>query len=273
MKLPTRNLLTTVFAVAIFTTSMLWSQSPSARLDTTRLHISPVHQLRKGLDLWPLIANPGNTSEQRINETLTALNSRLANSLHECDANYRQWEQMVNEDSKGKHSTHGDWERKVKVTMAGSGYLSLVADETFIFCGGAHPDSETISLLFDLASGKLIDPLSFVAQPNDISVYSDTVADGSSISALVLPALKKMSQDTAVDECKNAFAENQSYLIWPDAKTGRLVALPFDLPHVVQACAERIELTTEQARTLGFKEELLRAIETEHRRVTPANAR
>jgi hypothetical protein len=49
------------------------------------------------------------------------------------------------------------------------------------------------------------------------------------------------------------------------------VAQPFDLPHVVQACANEINLTLDQARKLGFDESLLTAIQEAHSRVSAAS--
>jgi len=52
--------------------------------------------------------------------------------------------------------------------------------------------------------------------------------------------------------------------------TETLVAEAIGVPHVVQACAEEIPLTMEQARKLGFDESLVSAIEQAHARAVAA---
>ena len=85
------------------------------------------------------------------------------------------------------------------------------------------------------------------------------------MGALILPALQAASLAAADADCKDAFQDPQPFLIWPDAKRGILVAQSFDLPHVVQACANEVDLTVDLARKMGFSESLLGAIIQAHR--------
>src|SRR5277367_5886663 len=110
--------------------------------------VEPVKELRKGVDMWPLIVNPGNPAEQRVNAILTRLNGRLTQALKTCDAQVLEQSKQMGDTAKGKDPTSGDWTRKVEVTMDGPRFLSLLAtDESF--CGGAYPDSDQMALVFD----------------------------------------------------------------------------------------------------------------------------
>jgi hypothetical protein len=149
--------------------------------------------------------------------------------------------------------------------MTGPRFLSLVAsDESF--CGGAHPDNDQMAMVFDMTTGATVSWTSMVARSARASAVTDTISDGSTVGALTLPALEKMNLDATDADCKDAFQSPQSFLLWPDARSETLVAMPIDLPHVVQACANEIHMTIDQARKLGFDENLLGAIHQAHLR-------
>lgn len=244
------------------------AQTPAAG----NLRTEAVKQLRKGVDAWPLIVSPDTPAAQRVNETLTRLNRQLVQSLHDCDADYESWLKAVGHPEDGQNQISTDWLRTIKVTMGGPRFLSLVAsDETF--CGGAHPDSDVIAMVFDMTTGAPVDWTKMVAKSPVASVNSATLSDGSTTGTLVLLALQKINLAAADADCKDAFQDPQPFLMWPDAKRGTLVAQPCDLPHVVQACANEINLTMDQARKLGFDESLLTAIEQAHRQTSVAPKR
>jgi len=242
-------------------------ESPMTSAGTFQME--PVKQLRKGVDMWPLIVNAGSPVEQRVNATLTKLNNRLTQALKDCDAGAIEQSKQMGDTAKDKDPTSGDWSRKVQVTMNGPRFLSLVATDE-AFCGGAHPNSGQMALVFDMTTGAPVNWLALVAKSAGASTYSDTVVDGSTAGALILPALQKMNLAAANGDCKDAFQDPQSFLLWPDAASGTLVAMPFDLPFATQACANPIKLTIDQARKLGFSESLLGAIEQANRQTGAA---
>jgi hypothetical protein len=225
-----------------------------------------VKQLRKGVDAWPLIVNPASPAEQNVNATLTDLNLSLTKALAECDA-------AALADMKQSHipqkdwpgAVAEDWSRKVEVTMQGPRFLSLVATDDYVNCAGAHPASDTMAMVFDMTTGTPLNWPAMVAKSAGASTFADTVADGNKVEALVLPALATINLAAANDDCKEAFQNPQSFQLWPDAKAGTLVAQAFDLPHAAADCAIQFPLTMEQARTLGFGESLLSAIDQAHR--------
>src|ERR1039457_6752545 len=158
-----------------------------------------------------------------------------------------------------------DWSRKVVVTMQGPRFLSLVATHEYVNCGGAHPDSDTMAMVFDITTGTPVSWPAMVTKSAGAAAILGAVSDGSKVGVLVLPALAKINLAAANEDCRDAFQDPQPFQLWPDAKNGALVAQAFDLPHVVAACAIEIPLSMAQARALGFDEGLLGAIEQAHR--------
>jgi hypothetical protein len=225
--------------------------------------VEPVKQLRKGVDLWPLIVNPANPAEQRVNTILSRLNRRLATVLHGCDASALAAMKRMGNTPKGYDPASEDWSRKVQVTMAGPRFLSVIQTED-CYCGGAHPESGQMALVFDMTTGSPVNWVLQVPKSAGASSYTDNTMDGSTVGALVLPSLRPLAVAAAEDDCKEAFSDEQSFQIWLDAKRGTLVAQPFGLPHAAQACAQEIHLTIDQARKLGFSESILAALEQAH---------
>lgn len=241
---------------------VIGSGSPGATSDEA-IQTEPVKELRKGVDAWPLIANPGSAAARRVNGNLTRLNLRLAKALRDCDADYLQWEKQT---GNAPNPVADDWSRRVVVTMSGPRYLSLVAsDETF--CGGAHPEEDQMAMVFDMTTGAAVNWMALVAKSSGAKATTDSAADGSRIGALALPALIKMLMAGADADCMDAFENPQAFQLWPDAEKDVLVAQAFDLPHAVAACANELDLTMDQARQLGFNERLLDAIEEAHHRI------
>lgn len=226
--------------------------------------LEPMTQLRKGVDAWPLISHPSTPGERQVNDALNRLNENMVRSLKECDANYRDWAKQVHQPLTGKNAVGQDWERTIAITMTGPRFLSIVAIDGFVFCGGAHPDRDTLAMVFDLTTGKPANWMNLIGKSANASAYSDTNSDGTTVGALIVHALRVMTQAKADKECKDAFRNPQSYQLWPDAKSGTLTAEPFGLPHVVAACADDITLTPDQARKVGFDETLLSAIAQAH---------
>lgn len=224
------------------------------RPDTVRLE--DMKQIRRGVDAWPLIAEPDTPATQRINATLSQMNRELKASIRECDANYRAWAQQTGQYLHGKSSVSNDWIRTIRVTMTGPHFLSLVARDDYKFCGGAHPDSNTAAMLFDLSTGNPVDWTTLIAASADASVRVDPVGG----ATVALPALRALSVDAAEPDCREVFADKQPYVLWPDPRDSGVMAWPADLPHEEQSCALPLTLTLPQARQMGFSDALLSAI-------------
>ncbi len=221
------------------------------------VRLEDVKQIRRGVDAWPLIILPKTPATERINATLKQLNAQMKGDLRTCDANYRAWASSEGQYLHGKTSTSNDWIRSISVTMTGPGFLSLMATDDYIFCGGAHPNNDTAAMVFDLQTGNVVDWSKMIAASAGATVLSTSAAK----ETVVLPALRDLSVDTGEADCRDVFESKQAYVLWPDAQEGALMAVPSGLPHAAQACAVRLTVTPQQARQMGFSETLLHALE------------
>jgi hypothetical protein len=97
------------------------------------------------------------------------------------------------------------------------------------------------------------------------SLSKDELGDEDGTPPLRLPKLKVIYAAAEEDYCQDYFKDKRSFVLWPDAESGTLVADVAGLPHFALPCKNELKLTIEQARKLGFDESLLQAIEEAHR--------
>lgn len=231
------------------------------------VRLEPIHQVLDGHDefgyaiwpdAWPLIVDPKNEAERHINSTLNSFNTESRKLASEC---------------------HGgdDWSRGITVTMAGPHYLSLQASGR-IMCGGPRPDPYDAALVFDLATGELLDGTTIVRKKSEIKVVKATKISRypqSDKFLLSSPALDDMLMASANDNCKESLREVEHdpnlygqilYSVWPDAKKNQVVVKPISLSYLdYLMCSEEIDIPLAQARKLGFTKSFLQAIDEAHR--------
>ena len=122
----------------------------------------------------------------------------------------------------------------VKVTLRSAQLLS-VYDSSYLYCGGAHPNSSTVGRTYDLSSGQVV-PLA--GKPASIW------------PALTPATLQKLYlaryPRNADAECRDAVKMNDA----PDDTSfqlyltpGGLTLSPAYLPHVATACAEEVKVS------------------------------
>jgi hypothetical protein len=232
------------------------------------VQLSPIRQIRKGVDAWPLILNPNTDAERRINKHLNDLNAQLSHYLKDCHDNYVQMignqHQPANKDEEGAEF----WTQVVKVTMSGPVFLSLVATTGF-YCGGAHPYGYTSAAVFDLSTGERVDPLRWFQPSLKVSLVeedTDNPALEKSVSAV---GLLEAYREATNHECDQTFWDDQPFLIWPDGNSDKVVIQAVRLPGCCQACGIEIGLTLEQARKLGFSGTFLEAVSDAHKGLAP----
>ena len=220
------------------------------------VEMEAIRQLREDVDLWPGIRRPRNEAERRVNATLTRLNTELAKRVRDCLSGEFAWSKET--------FTGGEYTRKVAVTMRGPRFLSMVASDGF-YCGGAHPDDDLTVLVFDLDTGQEVDWISLVDKGTGASQAKNVLGDEGGTRPLVLPKLQAMYAAGEEEYCREAFQDERSFFLWPDAESGTLVAEVAGLSHADIPCKIESKLTLQQARGLGFAEPLLQAIEEAHR--------
>jgi hypothetical protein len=209
--------------------------------------LAPSTPLKKGIDAMPKLADTSTPAAQKINAAMKQSDAEALSSLKDCKS----------------------YTRSVQPTMLGPGYFSVWMNESWD-CG-AHPSVALSVTIFDLTTGDTVDWTKLVNSPG-VKNYSDSGATGKlgQPQALIDPALYAayMKWDSTQDgfsDCKDAFEDPQSFIIWPEAKSGTLLVEPFDLPHVVQACANDMTLTLDQAKSLGFSQSFLDTVAAAHK--------
>lgn len=212
----------------------------------------------------PRIANPTTAAERRINAALSRLDVTFGKALRAC---------------KGRDGVSGDWVRKVEPTMRGPRYLSYVIRD-MSFCGGPYPPSGTMSIVYDLETGAPVDWTHLLPSSMTGKIALTEGMDGTkmvTLSSSRLYALYLSGYDRAIRmpggeitaedlaTCKDAVQDtpNPRMMVWLDAKSGGL-AVQFDLPHAVQACAAPVVIPVDVLRANGVNADLLDAIAAAH---------
>jgi hypothetical protein len=202
------------------------------------------------IDAFPRLAGAEPTIV-RINAALDRADARAMKAVQQCVAA-----------SPGRSS----WTRSIDVTMAGPRFVSFVShDDTY--CGGPHPNSSTVVLVYDLTTGRPADwtkliPARFGGKPG-----TTEGADGTVLGTLSSPRLKalyirEMKPDA---ECRDVLNDTSfNFMFWPDAQANGLVMDQDDLAHVSQACGGSVTLSTKTLREMGADAGMIDAIEAAH---------
>ena len=217
--------------------------------------------IRQGVAAMPLIGQPVDEAERRINAALQRLDGTIRKELPTCA---------------GDAGIPANWDRAIEVPMRGPGFISFVIIDD-ADCGGAHPSTATMAIVYDLRTGAPVDWTRLLPASLTGKVAFAAGLDGTKMITLASPRLYKLflsgydlGSGTAEDRasCKDAVQNIGSdgppaMMVWPDAKRGGL-ALQYDLSHVVQACAVPVVVPIGTLRTDGVQPPLLNAIEAAH---------
>ena len=233
----------------------------------TPLQLSTTRQIRKGVDAWPQILNPKNDEERRINGYLNELNDLLFRSLKDCHSNYSErMSKRVRATANGDEGAEF-WTQHTKVTMLGPAIISLVATTDF-YCGGAHPYGFTDAVVFDLKTGRPSDLITWFLPSLNASLIEGDEKSPALEKSVLVPGLLRLYREATHHECDGTYSDDQSFLVWPDANSGRVMMQADRLPGCCQACGIETGLTSEQARKFGFSEVFLQEIDDAHRKIT-----
>lgn len=232
---------------------------------TDSITLSRPPALRKNVAAMPLIRNPKSAEEQRINQDLSRIDVSMRSALVECDKDYSEHAKALKIKS-SRQWKQNNWTRSVEVTTAGPHYLSYLITDSNL-CGGAHENFSESALVYDLETGLAVNWIALLPagesklQPEESSnnIPAQEIA-GKSLQAFYAGRLKD-------EDCRKIVGEddNFSLLIWPDAKLHKLV-FGTNLRHVIEACAEHVVLSADEARQLGFSDTLLQSIEMSGKR-------
>ena len=220
-----------------------------------------VAPVAKDIAAMPLIDAPSDEAERRINAALARFDANVRKAAAECRKDG------------GRNS---DWSRSVEATMRGPGFLSFTIGDN-AFCGGAHPNSATQAIVYDLATGKPVDWTALLPPSLTGTLSLQTGMDDTKTVALasrklfdlylklyrpVAAGAKESDEDR---ECREAVKmagtdAPPAMSAWLDAKQGGL-AIQFDLAHVVQACADAVVIPVSTLKAEGAKSALTDALE------------
>ncbi|WP_457104392.1 hypothetical protein [Methylobacterium sp. P5_C11] len=217
--------------------------------------------LAPGLAAMPQIEAPADDAERRINTALKRLDGKVRKAAGQC---------------KAEGGVHSSWERGVQVPMRGPRFLSLVINDSW-FCGGAHPDTATMSIVYDLTTGAPVDWTTLLPPALTGTIALADGADGTkmvtlaseTLHALYRAGYRPKSGDPKRDgddaDCRAAVTETNdgkppAMMAWLDVGAGGL-AVQFDLAHVVQACADPVVIPLSTLQRDGAEPVLTGAIE------------
>ena len=237
-----------------------------ARAADRSVQLQTVPPIAKEAAAMPLIADPSDDGERRINTALKRLDVNLRKAIREC---------------KGPKGGPGEWVRQIEPTMRGPGYLSFVIRD-MSFCGGPHPSIGTMSIVYDLRTGAPVDWTRLLPPSLTGKVELTEAMDGTKIVTLASRRLYSLylegydrasrapASDISADDlaaCKEAVqqtADPPPMMVWLDAKSNGLAA-QFDLIHAVQACAVPVVIPLATLRAHGADAALLDAMDAAHK--------
>ncbi len=194
---------------------------------------------------FPKIAAPKTPATAKINAALRRLDRRWAGFVKDCGAG-------------GKDASA---ERRVETTLAGPRFLSLVARDEEL-CGGAHPDTDTLPLVYDLEAGRPVDWRKLLGPRLVTATATDSVIDGTTIGEIASKTLQGLYVRAARPDgdCSEVLADpGLKFVAWLDGRRRGLVVEPV-LPHVTRSCGEEQSISLEDLRRLGADAALTSAL-------------
>jgi hypothetical protein len=158
--------------------------------------------------------------------------------------------------------------RAIVATMRGPRFLGFVAND-YYGCGGAHPASDTIALVYDLETGAQVNWGALLSAALVGKAQFDTAGDGTRIGTISSPVIRQLYlKGHKIDpDCIEPLSDlNLTFILWPDAEHGGIAIQPASLPHVEAACGDSWTIPLPRLRQLGVKAELIDAVAAAHDR-------
>ncbi len=211
---------------------------------------------------FPRLA-PDEPQAARINEALAAADARARAAADDC--------RSQSEGSSADPGTLG-WTRSIAIAMRGPYYLALVTDD-YSYCGGLHPNADSIALTYDLRSGQppnwsRLLPKALVREVSVESAMDETplgMVASQALKALYLASARRAAQKVAPD-CMDVLRQSAGpFMLWPDARQGSIVVQPSRLAHAFAACGVPALIGIDVLRRQGVSPALLQAVATAHR--------
>jgi len=221
-------------------------------------------ELKPGLATMPQIAAPADDAERRINAALRRLDGNVRKAAKSCQAD---------------GGARSSWTRTIRTPMRGPHFLSVeIRDD--MFCGGAHPSTGLMAIVYDLTTGAPVDWTKLLPPTLTGAVALAEGLDGTKMVTLASKRLhalyleryrpkdSKAKREGDDNDCRavvqeTAQSDPPGMMAWLDAKAGGL-AVQFDLPHYAQACADTVVIPSAVLKQEGAQPVLTDAIDAAH---------
>lgn len=181
------------------------------------------HRLSRTASALPRLRLADGAVADRINAALASADGRLRGAISQCA-----------QDARDDGSGSSEWDRTVKVTMAGPEFLGLVATDS-AFCGGAHPNFQTVALTFDLRNGRPVNWTALLHGPLVAGTTTEVAMDGTIMGLVRSKLLVGLGVDTS-RACD--MGDDAVFQFWPDADRHGVNFAWADPPHAEEDCGE-----------------------------------
>lgn len=240
----------------LFGTAASAQDTAAERVDVV---LQPQPAINDNSVAFPRVAGSSDTV-QRINANLNTVDADLRKAIQGCEQDARE------------SGGNAGWTRTVDVTMRGPRFLSMVARDD-PFCGGAHPNADTLALVFDLDTGRPVDwrrllPPSLAPSARRVKGLGGS-REGLVMSPRLLslyrshyPAKPKDIDPANRNECRDSVQDG--FTIWTDARTHGLIIQPTAQNFAAAACAVPISLPISLLAQLGADPALVTALQAAH---------
>lgn len=207
-------------------------------LDATRIVKSAARIKGLPAERWALAAPDGSisvTSFQLLGSgpALAAINRRLREPFDKSEEGWKWC--LRNARSFGAH-----YQDSTETKLVTNRWLSVNAHNDS-FCGGAHPNTSNQAILFDRRTGAVVNLYDWLAAGNvhreKVEGYEETL--DTLKNPLRAAVIKRHPRNAGGDECRETIQATDSWLLELKA-TG--IAFTPDLPRVVMACGDAVEL-------------------------------
>jgi hypothetical protein len=211
----------------------------------------------------PLIVSPITPATVRINASLVRVNEAWRKFKEQC---------FGERPPKDMNAS-----RSVEVTMNGTNYLSLVVKEQWYCPGTAHPDHDSIALVYDLRTGRPLNWHTVLPRRLISKSHVDVGMAGQKIGHIASPDLDKLfvitlrraayrSSSDWWSECEDIISDpSLDFIAWPDDKRGGIVIEPVGLAYAVENCEDDALVSTAVLRSLGASRAFVGELELAHK--------
>ena len=202
-------------------------------------------RISRNASALPRLRDADDEAARRINAALAAADHRLRGAISQCAENAR------NDGDSGS-----EWDRTVTVAMAGPSFLSVITSDS-AFCGGVHPNFQTIAFTFDLQTGTPVNWAKLLPSPLVETTTTEDAMEGTTLGLIRSKLLVTLGTDPSED-C--GMGDDATFQLWPDTARKGVNFAWSDPPHANENCGEPAVLDIPTLRRYGASASLVQAL-------------